>query len=56
MEELEKRLIDLINASGIPLEAKVYVLKHVYVLAEAEYKRLLMENANDAGGADGENR
>ena len=53
MEELEKQLVDVLNASNIPLEAKLYVMKHVYSLAEGEYKRLLMEKANDNGGANG---
>ena len=53
MDELEKNLVDVLNASQIPFEAKLYVLKHVYGLAENEYKRLLMENTNDNGGADG---
>ena len=53
MEELEKQLVDVLNASQIPLEAKLYVMKHVYSLAENEYKRLLMENADDNGGANG---
>ena len=52
MEELEKMLLDALNASNIPLEAKLYVMKHVYSLAESEYKRLLMENADDNGGAN----
>ena len=53
MEELEKMLLDALNASNIPLEAKLYVMKHVYSLAEGEYKRLLMEKTqNDNGGAN----
>ena len=53
MDELEKALIDVLNASQIPFEAKLYVLKHVHGIAENEYKRLLMENADDNGGANG---
>ena len=53
MEELEKKIVDVLNASNIPLEAKLYVMKHVYSLAEGEFKRLLMENADDNGGANG---
>lgn len=54
MEEFEKQLLDVFNASPIPLEAKLYVMKHVYGLAENEYKRLLTESekVNDNRGSD----
>ena len=52
MEELEKQLLDVLNESKIPFEAKVYVLKHVHSIAEAQFKQLLTESANDDGGAN----
>lgn len=54
MEEFEKQLIELIQTNPIPLEAKLYVMKHVYSIAEAEYKRLLTESekVNDDRGSD----
>lgn len=54
MEEFEKQLLNVFNASPIPLEAKLYVMKHVYGLAENEYKRLLTESekVNDDRGSD----
>ena len=67
MNEFEKQIIDLFNACKLPMEAKLYVLMHVYTVADAEYRKLLVEeqrkrekalteNANDVGGADRENR
>ena len=52
MEEFEKQIINVMNASPLPLEAKLYVMKHVYGLAENEYKRLLTEKEHDNGGSD----
>lgn len=67
MNEFEKQLIDVMNSSSLPMEAKLYVLMHVYTIADAEYRKVLTEeqrkrekalteSANDVGGADGENR
>lgn len=57
MEEFEKQIIELIQTNPIPLEAKLYVMKHVYTIVEAEYKRLLAEKGNnDNGGSDREDR
>lgn len=60
MEELEKALWGVFKQSQLPLEAKRYVLKHLFIKVDLQYKMLELqaerENANDVGGADGENR
>lgn len=33
MDELEQKILDVINKSNLPTECKAYVLKHVYTLA-----------------------
>lgn len=38
MEELEKALSDVFNASQLPFEAKRYVLKHLYVVVDLNYQ------------------
>lgn len=43
MEELENAIIDLLNDSPLPLEAKRYVLKHVFVLVDNQYQKLTAE-------------
>lgn len=45
MEELEKKIIDVLNGSSISLEAKMYVMKHIYILTEGERNRLLLQQA-----------
>ena len=39
MEEFEQALIKLFNENSLPLEAKWYIMRHVYILAEAEYRK-----------------
>ena len=63
MKEFEQALFKLVKESGLPIEAALYVMMHVYSVVDAEYRRLLTEeqkkreqtfteSANDVGGAD----
>ena len=60
MDEFEQAILDVFNQSQLPLEAKKYVLKHLYLTVDLKYQFALeqaeRERKNDVGGADGENR
>lgn len=38
MEELEKALTDALNASTLPLEAKRYILRHLFNIVDINYQ------------------
>lgn len=56
MEELEKAIADVLQKSQLPLEAKRYVLKHLYGVIDLNYQLALekaeRERINDNGGSD----
>lgn len=43
MEELETALIDALNKSELPLEAKAYVAKTVAMIVKNEFQKKLLE-------------
>ena len=46
MEELEKALLDVLNQSRLPLEAKRYILKHLYGTVDLNYQLTLEKTLN----------
>ena len=46
MEELEKALLDVLNQSQLPLEAKRYILKHLYGTVDLNYRLALEKTLN----------
>ena len=59
MEELEQALIEVYMKSPLPKEAKRYVLKHLFGMADLDYKLAIAEQKqaesekeHDNGGSD----
>lgn len=55
MNDFEKALLTTINNSDLPLEAILYVMRHVYGLVDAKYQEALKQmeqTTSDESGVD----
>lgn len=44
MNELETALLGVINASQLPFEVKLYVVRHIYEIMNFKYENLLLQS------------